>query len=284
MQPVQILGAFLDYYAKWDSGDYQGAKRAAENLPDFPDFEQPSAVAVLGNHWFEISGNDFANRPSGFYGNEHWIKVYACDELARIWRLIHYNEDYRSAFLRAAGLNEIIMVARVVRLVSDPAERGKLLAALDNSTPPAYSVFEKLSQPPKTQLKMGTDRNGRVKFENFRTLIATFELPSPMQRWWVKTKTFNTPDGWDDFLEKRNKLAHEYFSVPREWAEDALRFVQANFEDFLDISIDHKDWADIKRELESLFQNLGNLRTTALPWSELCKKCGLSEFLPPRLR
>ena len=88
-----------------------------------------------------------------------------------------------------------------------------------------------------------------------------------MTPWWKKTRFFNADDGWDAFLTRRNELAHKYFSVPKEWAEDALTFVQANFEDFLGHPM-----GDLK------------VRTEALPWSDLCDLCGLSCFLPPTLR
>ncbi len=78
---------------------------------------------------------------------------------------------------------------------------------------------------------------------------------------------FSTDNGWELFLEKRNELAHKYFSVPQEWAEEALKFVEANFEDFVGQPMDKLPW-----------------RATALSWSELCELCSMSRFLPPNLR
>ena len=68
-------------------------------------------------------------------------------------------------------------------------------------------------------------------------------------------------------MEHRNQLAHMYFSVPREWADDALKFVQANVED---------SWGQPVEEM--------GIHTQALPWSELCDLTGVSKFLPPNLR
>ncbi len=257
-EPTQTLIAFLEYYRKWDEGDYCGASRAAQNLPGF---KQPSAVKELGNKWYEISGSNFTNKPSRFYGDLDAVKVYAADELARIRRLIEYNEDYRSAFLRAGGFNEILMLARVVRLVTNTAERNSLLTALDERTPDARRVFSALVDPGKTCIDVQRD----IPFRNAPNL--SIPRPGPMNTWWKTTPLFNADDGWDLFLTRRNELAHKYFSVPREWAEDALRFVQLNFEDFFGQPYDR----------------LG-LCTSALVWSDLCDLCGLSRFLPPNLR
>jgi len=268
-RPIRMLQNFLEFYGRWASGDYRGAKLFAleQNLPSF---EQPSAVVNLGDKWFEISNDDFTNKPTHLYGDMDAVKVYVADELARIRRLIDYGEDYRSAFLRASGLNEIVMLARLVRLVTNPAERNALLDALDESTPGIFSVFENLMMPVGTAISIykNTRRDGsiQVRFGNGQTLLTTISLQAPLKDWWSTIPSFGT-DGWKKFLRIRNELAHKYFSVPQEWAENALRFVQANFEDFLG------------HPVEDL-----NLHTKALPWSELCEKCGLSRFLPPNLR
>jgi len=261
-QPIQTLSAFLEYYEKWDGGDYRGAKQAAQNLPDF---KQPSAVTVLGDQWFEISGNDFTKKPPHFYSDSPALRAYVCDELARIRRLVHYNEDYRSAFLRAGGVSEIVMLARLVRLVTDPLEKKALLDALENKTPGANDVFKALRDPTGEDITIGKDRKScNIFFGGAPTL--TIPRPSPMNPWWKSTSLFNAENGWETFLTRRNELAHKYFSIPREWAEDAFRFVQANVEDFLGCPRD-----DL------------SLQTTALSWTELCDLCGLSRFLPPSL-
>ena len=261
--PILRLAAFLDYYEMWDRGDFRGAKQAAQTLDAC---DQPSAVTVLGDQWYEISGNDFANVPKHFYGNLSALKVYVHDELERVQRLIEYNQDYRSAFLRAGGVNEIVMLARVVRLVTSPTGQSSLLDALEEKTPGAYDVFEVLVEPTGKDITIGTDRKKcDLSFKKAPTI--TVLHPSPMQSWWQATSLFNAADGWDQFLTKRNELAHKYFSVPRAWAEDALKFVQANSNDFLGQPM----------------STLG-LRATALPWPALCGLCEVSQFLPPTLR
>lgn len=264
--PMQKLGAFLEYYEKWDRGDFRGAKQAAQALGDF---EQPSAAIELGNKWYEISSNTYTKIPECFYGDRNMLQVYVYDELKRIRRLIEYNQDYRSAFLRAGGVNEIIMLARVVRLATASTEQNLLsmfLEALDKSTPSAKKVFKVLTDPNRTQINVKKD----IPFTGFKEKTdpeMIIERPSPIKAWWKETNMFSTDNGWELFLEKRNELAHKYFSVPQEWAEEALKFVEANFEDFVGQPMDKLPW-----------------RATALSWSELCELCSMSRFLPPNLR
>jgi hypothetical protein len=183
-----------------------------------------------------------------------------------------YKEDYRSAFLRAGGVNEIVMLARVVVLVSNPKDRDDLLNALDQRTPSISSVFNALLKPqgPQSQdLTIGPQHRCDIRFQNAPSI--TVRYPGPMNSWWQNTRFFRDPqNGWDDFLTRRNELAHKYFSVPEDWAKDALTFVKANFNDFLK-SI---PTSEVRTEV----------RTEALPWPELCDLCGLSRFLPPNLR
>ncbi len=257
MKPIKCLGAFLDYYEKWDFGDFRGAKQASNTLVSFI---QPSAVEELGDTWYEFSDRDFCNKPEGFYGNQIAVNVYVCDELERIRRLIEYKQDYRSAFLRASGVCEIIMISRIVRLVTNPTERDNLLDALNEVTPNASKVFKAMTYPEKSQIDVKKD----IYFKNAPSIIIS--RPYPMTAWWKDTTMFNADNGWEIFLTKRNELAHKYFSVPREWAENALNFSQANFEDFSGQSI-----------------GAMNLQTSALNWSDLVQLCGLKNYLPPNL-
>ncbi len=257
---LECMTAFLEYYEKWDSGDYRGSLRVAESMPNFG---QPGAVTVLGDQWFEISGNDFVQKPQRFYGNLTALKAYVCDELARIERIIKYNEDFRSAFLRAGGVNEIVMLARLVALITDETDRNALLNALQAKTPLASYVFKALLKEPGVITINSGKRD--ISFTGAPTLAVSHT--KPMDHWWEVTSLFNSDTGWKDFLDRRNDLIHTYLSVPREWAEDALRFVEANFENFLGHPM----------------AQLGRC-TEALCWSNLCKLCNLSRFLPPSLR
>ena len=260
--PLKKLQTMLKYYENWDLGDFRTAKHIATTLDSFD--EQPSSVTELGGCWYKIGNKGFSKRPEGFYDNLPVLKVYIFDELERIGRLIKHNADYRSAFLRTAGVNEIVLMARVVRLVTLPAERDSLLDALDKKTPGAKEVFKALRRTPGSTVIIADEKGADIRI-NVQPITVT--LPSRMDSWWKSTSLFNVDDGWNHFLTLRNELAHKYFSVPRGWAEEALGFAQANFEDF------------IGRPMTDL-----GLRATALPWSQICELCGISRFLPVNLR
>jgi hypothetical protein len=261
VEPVQKLGRMLHCYELSDSGDFNKAKEKADEITqegwnsDFPD-----AINKLGGKWFTVSGSGFTNPPKGFYDDTPELRVYIYDEIKRIERLIRLNEDYRSAFLRAGGVNEILMLTRLVRLVKNPVDKQSLLNALDERTPGARSLFEALCQPGGSKIEIGKDRSKTISFKGVPEI--SIGLPQPMTPWWQSTQYFNGNQGWEDFLDKRNELAHKYFTVPRDWAEDVLRFVKANFEDFLSRSMD----------------SLG-LCAEVLPWSSLCERCGLKGLL-----
>lgn len=266
-EPMQLLGAFLDYYEKWDRGDYRSAKQTAIDLEKKAGtFKQPSAITELGDKWYQIDGSGYANHPEGFYGDTQALQVYVYDELKRIRRLIDCNQDYRSAFLRAGGVNEIIMLARVVGFVDNAEERNSLLGALEKRTPYIWDVFKALTCTGKTELSVKKD----IPFKGYRKKTdpdMIIPRPFPMTAWWKKTSLFNDDDGWERFLDIRNDLAHKYFSVPLEWAVDALKFAEANFEDFLGQPVSKLP-----------------LCAAALSWSELCELCGMHRFLPQNLR
>ncbi|NLG83297.1 MAG: CRISPR-associated protein [Firmicutes bacterium] len=265
--PIEELRAYLDYYAKWDRGDFRAAKEAAVGLDDF---EQPTAVVELGDKWYRIEGDHYKYKikAEDFFDDQRIIRVYVMDELARIRRLIE-NGDYRSAFVRAGGVNEILMVARVIALITDKRDKEKFLEGLNKETPSTKSLFKALIEDTVISVKK--------RFERFFKVLQVdvdIQIPNsyPMKAWWQKTSMFNTENGWEDFLQIRNELMHKYFSVPRSWAEGALRFVEANFEDFLGHPI-----GELKTGEQKIY-------TEALPWLKLCELCGLSPFLPHGLR
>jgi len=246
-EAIERLSAMLHFYDLWDSGNYREANGMLNTLPGF---NAPNAVTELGPGWYEFQEDQISQRPRHFYADVRKVQVYVCDELARINRLIEYNEDYRSAFLRAAGLNEVVLVARLVNYV-DESIRTDLLNALDERTPAASDLFKWLEDPTKTPRWKKMD----------------LPLKNKMNPWWTETETaYNDKEGWSEFLNYRNKLAHTYFSVPKKWAEDALAFVRANVEDF---------WGPIANM---------KVHTEALPWPELCQLTGVVAFLPPNLR
>jgi len=256
IHPVQALIGALHMYEAWDNGDYKQAQKCSTLIP--PD-DLPDAVTQLGADWFEVTGATVLNGPPDFYGDQDKLKVYAFDELKRIGRLIEHNQDYRSAFLRAGGLSEVLMTARLVREIDDSPLRSKLLAALTTKTPNSRGLFLQLCKAQGENIRLDNLRLGGNWPENPT-------LKNSMNKWWDSTSYFKENDGWQKFLDLRNSLAHRYVSVPRDLAEDALTFVSANFHCFFEVEIDKV-----------------NLKVAAIPWSDLCTHFNV-DFLPPQLR
>ena len=243
---IQELVKVLRCYELWDAGLYN---EAAEQTKKIEKFEPPTAVAVLGGKWFKATRAKFEDGPSDFYYDTEEFRAYVYDELARIERLISINHDYRSAFLRSGGLNEIVMTARMVMLAPRGQRNQVLKKIAEKGIPRAEWLFE--------QLVLG---------QPFKWHGIQFILRGPIRKWWKKLapSPFGTDEGWRDFIYRRNDLAHKYYSPPREWAQDALAFIKANLEDL---------WG----------HDAQTTNTKIMPWSKLCELVGLNQYLTPNL-
>jgi hypothetical protein len=216
----------------------------------------------LNGNWFITKEGSFDKGLANFYENTPEFQNYVYDELARIGRLIKYNHDYRSAFLRAGSLNEAVMLARLVKLVEDESKRKEMIEALQVKTPNAESVLGNLIKPEGNCVQISSKKSD-ISFKNAPEVKITIKQMAE----WYKISLFDGHGDWKDFLHRRNDLAHKYYSPPRTWAEDALKFVTANVEDF---------WSQLMSTMVS--------QTTAMPWSKLIDICGISGYLPPNLR
>lgn len=253
---VQEFTRALRMYEAWDSGNF---KRASQLSTLIPYDELPSAVTKLGPNWFEVTGSDRSDDPSNFYADRTALQVYAADEIARIERLMQHFQDYRSAFLRAAGLNEVLLTARLVEQIEDDNLRNRLLNAFRGKTPIGRRLFEVLTKNQGDYIDLNNLGVGRGWSE--RPL-----LRAPMGAWWQGIGEFGAANGWETFLDIRNMLAHRYVSVDPQLADDALSFVSANFADFFKIKVGQVPWI-----------------VSAVRWSRACAIFKL-DFLPPQLR
>ncbi|RJQ32673.1 MAG: CRISPR-associated protein [Peptococcaceae bacterium] len=271
---INKMKEVIALYEKWDGGDFNGAAEIAGRVKDkVPEFKPPDAVSCLGGKWCSVvpAGFKFMDSIENFYDDSERLRVYVFDELKRIARLICYNQDYRSAFIRAGSLSEVIMLARLVKLAEKKEDKEALLKALhDGMTPAASSVYRLLLKNPGSK-KIGSEKespSGKNDLYFTGAPEIKVELTKKMNAWWKDgTSIFNADDGWDSFLKLRNQMVHKYFTVSREWAEDALCFLRANFEDFLGQKV-----ATLTYQAE------------AVSWQELCVLCGLTGFLPLKLR
>jgi hypothetical protein len=260
---IQLLVKIICCYEDWDAGLYNEALEKARDIEkDIPDFKPPAVVTCLNGNWFITKEGSFDKGLANFYENTPEFQNYVYDELARIGRLIKYNHDYRSAFLRAGSLNEAVMLARLVKLVEDESKRKEMIEALQVKTPNAESVLGNLIKPEGNCVQISSKKSD-ISFKNAPEVKITIKQMAE----WYKISLFDGHGDWKDFLHRRNDLAHKYYSPPRTWAEDALKFVTANVEDF---------WSQLMSTMVS--------QTTAMPWSKLIDICGISGYLPPNLR
>lgn len=245
----------LRMYEAWDSGDFQSAMQLADTLPGKI---VPSSVTILGGNWPTVSHTNTTTWPTDIYTDADKLSVYAFDELNRIERLIQHNQDFRSAFLRAGGLSEVLITARVVKLIENPAVKSEFLTALAERTPTAEKTFKALLKPAGKSFALN-DLGLR------KSPKASITVINPMAGWWCATRFFGGDTGWESFLNLRNVLTHRYVAVAEELASDALCFAKANLENFIDAPL----------------ENL-SLSAQAVTWAELCGLLQL-DFLPPNL-
>jgi hypothetical protein len=304
LNSIDCLMEWLEFYRLWDEGDYRGSWEKWDGDDKFrairskiSDVYCPTAVKKLGNLW--PNKNDLKGLKSGFkaiegsenieksiYIEDEEILVYAYDELEKIKRLIEHNEDYRSALLRAAGLNEVLLKARIVRswvrnnFVVEV--KGKQLTREDIKNHSEYSRYlpkvddKGVLDAGATYLHMALrweEGKGEKyamklnKLEEFDYPIAHRSVDGPILiEFWKsmeKPKGFGLPD---DVFNIRNKAIHFCLSIPKEIAEVAVAMAEKNLEDF-------------REELINVTVTNGTYE--AMSWNELCDACAII-FLPRR--
>jgi len=316
LKATELLINWLEFYGLWDDGDFNGAlEKFKEICRENQRVSCPTAVEKLGKIWPRKRAkggvtNIYAlktginsleskdNLQNSFHLSDEML-VYAHDEVAKIRRLIEYGEDYRSAFLRAAGLNEFLIKTRIIRLwmnnefvffekgESKPFARRdyKRLKYRDkqgNIKSLANFFDEQLIKFPQTitmanSLMLLKKKDGKwvrgsieiwrpEKEESGKRVKAEGHISrgsSPLVEFWknVTSARINLPT---DIFELRNVAIHFCLSLPKELAEVALSMAEENLKDF------EENW--IGRSLkDGIFE--------AISWKELCKVCGIN-FLP----
>jgi hypothetical protein len=130
IEAAKNLVKALHIYQLWDEGNFSVAYQELERsgLTSLP---LPTAITELGanNYWaqgqtiaalqqevnaLQLGQNGDLN--TSLYLQHEKLSVYADDELAKIERLREKSEDHRSALLRAAGLSELLLKARLFKL------------------------------------------------------------------------------------------------------------------------------------------------------------------------
>jgi len=254
---IQRMADILLCYELWDRGDYNEAAAFSHKTIGFT---SPHGVIILDGKWYIAQDGEFKGGISDFYEDTPEFRAYVTDEFARVERLIRFNQDYRSALLRAANLNEVMMLARLLKLMPEGVEKSAWRTILQKRTPNAEDVFRALTNP------QGKSVNLKQEVWNRKGLPDLDFVIGQEMKWHLFLNIFGFPGDWERLIHRRNDLAHKYFSPPEEWAWDAYHFVKANIEDF---------WGALTEEQVK--------NTQSLPWSELCRLTGLTEYLPPNL-
>jgi len=279
---VELLKECLRFYEVWDNGDYRAAlekyKTITAKISSFP---CPSAVQELGEVWFtnkdpkntikQIEGGEDINQSIYLQGRK--ILIYAQDEVGKIGRLIKYKEDYRSAFLRAIGLNDFLLKARLIRLwinnqlqieIDDKVlKRDEFSDECRNAIDKRLLEYSGLANIVKLLRKekpftLTIDQLGKTKVSYIH------EAPT-MDEFWRGQTCLNLNIPFDLFY-LRNKAIHFCLSVSEEIAKAAFNLAKTNLEDL------RKNWVT---------QSIASGVYEALQWDDLCEQCGIN-FLPRR--
>ena len=299
IRAVESLGKALRIYQLWDEGNYSKAYETwQDNLSRFNALTVPLAVDELGanGYWPYDQNIDVLKQqvesleggPSGLasslYLDLKRVIIYTSDELAKIDRLIEKSEDCRSALLRAAGLSEFLIKARIVYLWANDAATMYLgqnrsnraqttVANVDDMIINAMNVQAMISilagwkSGLMAQVRTAQSRPGyqRINFE--MELDQRVSGVVPLLDFWR-----NSSNGLQELARLRNKATHFCLPVSRQLARQCQQWVTANFDDYknqLVVGFAKANLPVINKE-----------DTEKLPWQKLCAICGV-DFLPP---
>lgn len=303
---THILAEILLLYELWDSGDFSDAFDIYQKIESktMEGLKLPTAVEKLGkNGYWPVGENaetllnkfrlveEGSERQSSLYLNIPSLIIYAQDELARIERLIKYNDDSRSALLRTAGLVEVLLKSRILILTMI----GRIEVALNKGTKkkPAYGNFENVTDVFKewheSIINAAIENATLWQVSHMRRLLfpgdneqqypitlhcsRRSELGFENQSFKVRfllDENFLLPSNTlfsENESELRNKATHTYLFIPHSVAIATFQIAQNNVENFIEKWIplvsNDKIYVFAKR----------------LSWEKLCKICGI-EFLP----
>jgi hypothetical protein len=305
---VEKLLQILQMYEAWDNGEFRQAKKLADAFqPALPSDVVPWAVSVLGDIWPNavdvIAPGDAARqlldehlklkrgetKPSdSIFAQPVQLLAYVRDELAKIERLIAKNEDYRSTFLRAAGLHEFMLKARLALCWLNNGLEARLTGASDWQSVGDFGeaekdAFESLVETSnewklREALKSNPPEAYNVKGGNVRRSVNAPCLEPYGDGLSLDLETLVHDEGARArpvFVKLRGETVHTHLYIPHHVAKAAVDLVQAAVIDF------ETKWLEHFHPCTS--QVGANMSVICPKWSKLCTVCRLS-FLPPQLR
>lgn len=290
IQGTQRLLEILDLYEAWDDGDYSGASQRLDQIRKWqPGFVAPDAIEALGPYWpefrqvndegqvaklderqifellvdtSELRSTPKTPAPGAFFESNTQLLPYVRDELVKIQRLKDRNEDSRSALLRAAGLDELLLKARWSRLflaglLREGNENGRIIRD--------EAIYDALLAHDNVRFMRRNLRDGglKVKVDGISYWVHTDPRARRLARY-----DLNLALTGEQVADLRNQTIHQYIPIPQSVAEAAYRLAKANLDDFV------AHWATLDG------QPLPSVNcVTRMEWDDVCRLCGL-DFLP----
>lgn len=309
LKASRLLYSAVQVYEAWDNGDYPAAREAAREIvaalsAEFREAYQnqgiPWAVQVLGNaFWPHAQADAEANQAArtmldlhfqlkygqdgpedSLFAQPKLLLAYIEDELAKIKRLWAKKEDYRAAYLRAAGLDEFLLRARLAlcwlnegfAYRGQPVTRARLGADW-------HKWFEVLAEHSGAEdmrkVLLGQHRSFhlRNRGELFDPVLAA-NVPRLERYWQGKSLDWDSErhEGRSVLTRLRDEAVHTHLYLSREIAEAAVVLVDASVEEF------RKNW--LRRYHPAVFAGSKYMATSVPKWEQLCTWCGI-DFLPP---
>jgi len=299
-------------YELWNNGDYCSAYQKVQDIQitsGLKAFTPPTAVAALGrdNYWphshtakallgelerIELGYPHPACGSPSLYLQPELLLTYARDEEAKIGRLIDFNEDYRSALLRAVGLWEVIIRAMFIGLwhtdLLDISLNRDGPYVSRNSAPNDVKDWEEEIYKTLTLTDSGVKAIEGLRYtqddkESYKGYCSRIVCKrkrkdeSESQSFYVRRGNAaprlskNAAIGMEQQL--RNKAIHTYLSVPRNIAQATYEIARRALNEY------ERDWVEKMQPKVILPQ----VDTSPMPWTEISRLCGL-DFLPANLQ
>ena len=293
---ISVLRQVLVAYHAWNSGDTLTAKKLCGAMDKKIQSRMPPIIDLLSPYWPDMTANpkSFENIASQDHANlvrfPILIAHYALDEIAKLNRIIQYTDDYRSAFVRAFGLHELLLQSRLCYRVGQTAAQPDRIEWSLHSDPKQLSGVElcniKGLHYPTDLLDVSMDYESLIKLLtetqlmpydidpkrcfrgiSVRTVMGAFT----MKKFWNENDMHYSDTVMKNFRQARNNLTHYHYSVPKQLAEAALQITKANFNEFQDRWLDRMGFPDAKNQLKSA-------QCEVIPWNDLLALIGLNDL------
>lgn len=304
IERVMRLASLFEMYEAWENGDYAEAKRLKGNFDQpLPSEVVPWSVEELGDVWPATTGvpdartaadtllkahlalKQGASKPSdSLFAQPVRLLAYVRDELAKIERLITKNEDYRSAYLRAAGLEEFLLKARLCvswlkGVLNVTVGKGSPVASNTLSDSDQTNGFEAIVSHRSADTMRETLRGKQsLELQHAKMKVELSPSAPHLGDYWkgkeLDFDAFVSSWGNPGFSRLRGEAIHTHLYIPRSIAEAALDLVRAAVTEFETNWLEHFHPGTLGSMADKLVE--------APSWAQLCKVCELT-FLPPRL-